>query len=85
MVFGRTVQVVDDGRDSAGRWLGRLSVDGIDVNRRMVATGMAWNADSGEESYAAAEALARSGGIGLWSQPNPVPPATYSTQATQKT
>ena len=51
----------------------------------MVATGMAWNADSGEESYAAAEALARSGGIGLWSQPNPVPPATYSTQATQKT
>jgi endonuclease YncB( thermonuclease family) len=85
MVFGRTVQVVDDGRDSAGRWLGRLSVDGIDVNRRMVATGMAWSADSGEESYAAAEALARSGGIGLWSQPNPVPPATYRTQATQKT
>lgn len=86
MVFGRTVQVVDDGRDTVGRWLGRLSVDGIDVNRRMIATGMAWNSpDSHDESFAAAETLARTGGLGLWSQPNPVPPADYRAQATPKT
>jgi endonuclease YncB( thermonuclease family) len=42
MVFGRTVEVVDSGRDASGAWLGRLFVDGQDVNRQMVATGNAW-------------------------------------------
>jgi endonuclease YncB( thermonuclease family) len=87
MVFGRTVQVVDSGRDRFGRWIGRLSVDGTDVNREMVATGMAWHyADySKDDSLAAVQAQAQAQKIGLWSQPNPIPPADYRRQASQKT
>jgi endonuclease YncB( thermonuclease family) len=87
MVFGRTVQVVDSGRDRYGRWIGRLSVDGIDVNREMVATGMAWHyaAYSKDTSLAAVQAQAQAQKVGLWSQPNPIPPADYRRQASQKT
>jgi endonuclease YncB( thermonuclease family) len=76
MVFGRTIQVVDSGRDRYGRWIGRLYVDGIDVNRQQVATGMAWHyADySKDKSLATVQAQAQAQRIGLWSQPNPIPP-----------
>lgn len=54
-------------------------VDGIDVNREMVAAGMAWvypqycNAPECED-WRAAEAEAQTGKVGLWVQPNAVPP-----------
>jgi endonuclease YncB( thermonuclease family) len=87
MVFGRTVQVVDSGRDRYGRWIGRLSVDGTDVNREMVATGMAWHYAeySQDDTLAAVQAQAQAQKVGLWSQPNPMPPADYRRQASQKT
>ena len=76
MVFGRDVYVVDSGRDRYGRWIGHLYVDGIDVNRQMVATGMAWHyADySKDKSLATVQAQAQAQRLGLWSQPNPIPP-----------
>lgn len=76
MVFGRNVYVVDSGRDRYGRWIGHLYVDGVDVNRQMVATGMAWHyADySKDTSLATTQAQAQAQRVGLWSQPNPVPP-----------
>lgn len=75
MVFGHTVEVVDRGRDQAGCWIGRLYVDGLDVNRQMVATGNAWQ-DPGSAADAAltvAQAQAKAQGLGLWSQSNPAP------------
>ncbi|MCE9630843.1 MAG: thermonuclease family protein [Planctomycetia bacterium] len=79
MVFGKTVEVVDDGRDRYGRWIGHLSVDGMDVNRQMVATGNAWHyaAYSTDQNLAALQAQAQSQRIGLWSQPNPTSPWDY--------
>jgi endonuclease YncB( thermonuclease family) len=76
MVFGRNVYVVDSGRDRYGRWIGRLYVDGIDVNRQMVATGMAWHYAqySKDTSLATIQGQAQAQRVGLWSQPNPVPP-----------
>jgi micrococcal nuclease len=78
-VFGRTIQVVDSGRDRYGRWIGRLYVDGIDVNRQQIATGMAWHyADySKDKSLATVQAQAQAQRIGIWSQPNPIPPWDY--------
>ncbi len=75
MVFGRTVEVVDAGRDANGTWLGRLFIDGQDVNRQMVATGNAW-ADpvAADPAFAAAQTDAQTRSLGLWAQPNPTPP-----------
>jgi endonuclease YncB( thermonuclease family) len=83
MVFGKTVEVVDDGKDRYGRWIGRLSVNGIDVNRQMVATGNAWHyaAYSHDDSLAALQTQAQAQRIGLWAQPNPQPPWEYRASA----
>ena len=75
MVFGRTVEVVDAGRDANGTWLGRLFVDGQDVNRQMVATGNAWaDPAAADPAFAAAQTDAQTRSLGLWAQPNPTPP-----------
>jgi endonuclease YncB( thermonuclease family) len=86
MVFGKTIQVVDDGKDRYGRWVGRLYVDGIDVNRQMVATGMAWHyaAYSKDSSLAALQSQAQAQRLGLWSQPNPMPPWDYRKNGKKK-
>jgi len=86
MVFGRTIHVVDSGRDRYGRWIGRLYVDGIDVNRQMIASGMAWHyADySKDKSLAAVQAQAQSQRLGIWSQPNPIPPWEYRKNGSKK-
>mgnify|MGYP003350083178 CR=1 FL=1 len=83
MVFGKTVEVVDEGKDRYGRWIGHLSVNGIDVNRQMVATGNAWHyaAYSHDDSLAAVQSQAQSQRIGLWAQPSPQPPWEYRASA----
>lgn len=79
MVFGRTVEVTDQGRDRYGRWIAQLSVDGVDVNRQMVASGNAWNyaAYSKDPSLAEAQKQAQAQKLGLWAQANPVAPWDY--------
>ena len=76
MVFGKTVEVDDDGKDRYGRWIGHVLVNGSDVNREMVATGNAWHyaAYSNDQSLAQLQSQARAQQIGLWAQPNPVAP-----------
>lgn len=81
-VFGKTVQVVDQGKDRAGRWVARVYVDGVDVNRELVAQGAAWHyaAASSDPSLGDLEARARSSRIGLWAEPDPVPPWQWRQQ-----
>lgn len=85
LVFGRTVEVRDEGRDRYGRWVGHVLVDGVDVNRQMVATGNAWHYAkySTDQSLAALQSQAQSQRIGLWSQPNPVAPWQYRANGGQ--
>ncbi|MGA0039872.1 MAG: thermonuclease family protein [Pirellulales bacterium] len=75
-VFGKTVQVVDHGKDRSGRWIARVYVDGLDVNRELVAQGAAWHyeAASSDPSLTDLQNQARSRKLGLWAQPDPVPP-----------
>lgn len=79
MVFGKTVEVVDDGRDRYGRWVGHLSVNGMDVNRQLVATGNAWQyaAYSTDQNLAVLQSQAQSQRLGLWAQPSPISPWDY--------
>jgi endonuclease YncB( thermonuclease family) len=76
MVFGKPVEVVEEGKDRYGRWVGHVSSGGVDVNRQMVATGNAWQyVDySRDPTLAAAQAQAQAQRLGLWAQPNPTPP-----------
>lgn len=85
LVFGRTVEVTDQGRDRYGRWIGQVSVDGVDVNRQMVATGNAWHytAYSNDSSLAQAQQQAQSQQLGLWAQQDPVPPWDYRKGGTR--
>lgn len=76
LVMGKVVTVDHRGEDRYGRTLARLEVDGRDVNREMVAAGLAWHyvRYSDDASLAAAEVEARAAHRGLWADREPVPP-----------
>lgn len=85
MVFGKTVDVTEDGKDRYGRWIGHLSSNGVDVNRQMIATGNAWHyVDySRDTSLAALQTQAQSQRLGLWAQPSPVAPWDFRKSGQQ--
>lgn len=76
LVFKKTVNVEQVDRDQYGRSVCRIFVDGIDVNKTQLQRGMAWwyKRYSSDANYRQAENTAKQQGIGLWSEPNPVPP-----------
>jgi endonuclease YncB( thermonuclease family) len=76
MVFGKTVTVSEEGKDRYGRWIAHVQVNGIDVNRQQVATGNAWHYSdySRDPTLATLQTDAQARRLGLWSQPEPVPP-----------
>ncbi|APC19506.1 micrococcal nuclease (plasmid) [Pseudomonas frederiksbergensis] len=79
MVAGKSVEVIDQGRDQYGRTVGTISVDGLDVNAEQVKAGLAWvytryNRDS---KLPALEEKARRDQLGLWRDHNPTAPWEY--------
>lgn len=76
LVFGRDVAVSVSGKDRYGRYLGAIRLGGLDVNAEMVKTGFAWHYKQYSKSLELArlEAGARAARIGLWADPDPVPP-----------
>ena len=75
-VFGRTVTVRWKEKDRYMRILGDVYVGQRWINVEMVNEGMAWHYKffSKDATIAAAQTKAKAGKVGLWSQPNPVPP-----------
>jgi len=77
-VFGEVVDVVKVDRDRYGRIVGRIYLDGRDINREMVAEGHAWvyRKYMRDKTLLIDEAAARDAGLGLWSLPEAqrVPP-----------
>ena len=76
LIFGKTVTVRFKEIDRYGRIVGKVYLNGVDVNLQMLQAGLAWHYkryDSSQE-YAEAEAKAKESGVGLWQQPNPTPP-----------
>lgn len=68
-VFQRRVQVASSGQDRYGRLLGRIHLDGRDINREMVREGHAWvyRRYSSDIELLADERSAQRSGAGLWS------------------
>jgi endonuclease YncB( thermonuclease family) len=76
LVFSKTVSVEISGMDRYGRYLGVVTVAGVDVNRSMIRNGYAWHYKqySKDTELDELEALARSERLGLWKDDQPIPP-----------
>ena len=82
LVFGRTVTIEWRKRDRYQRILGKVLLNGEDINLEQIRAGLAWHyrhyakdqLPVDRELYALAEDAARSSGAGLWRDPAPVPP-----------
>lgn len=76
LTMSKAVEVKVHGRDKYGRTLGTVQIKGEDVNRRMVADGMAWHYARFDKSpeLAAAQRDAKAAKRGLWAEGNAVPP-----------
>jgi endonuclease YncB( thermonuclease family) len=85
MVFGKDVTVVYQKTDQYGRLVGKIVIDGMDVNLAQVKAGMAWHYKEYEREqsvedrdlYAKAEDEARADRRGLWQDADPVEPSAF--------
>ena len=85
MVFDKDVTVEYDKTDRYGRLVGKIILDGTDINLEQVKAGMAWHYKDYEDEqtpadrdlYARAEDEARNARRGLWVDANPTEPSEY--------
>jgi endonuclease YncB( thermonuclease family) len=85
MIFGKDVTVVYQKTDQYGRMVGKILIDGKDVNLEQVKAGMAWHYKEYEqeqtaadrELYARAEDEARAARRGLWQDADPIEPSAF--------
>ena len=85
LVAGKSVLVDYSKYDRYQRILGKVLVNGEDVNLEQVEAGMAWHykkyqreqSPSDRIKYSDAELEARRRNLGLWRDPNPIPPWDY--------
>jgi endonuclease YncB( thermonuclease family) len=88
LVFNQNVVVEWNERDRYGRILGKVQKNGQDICLKMIQNGFAWHFKRFEQSqteedrinYSEAEEISRQQEIGLWTDPNPIPPWDYRSQ-----
>ena len=91
LAFDKTVTVETSKRDRYGRQIGKVLVNGRDVNLMQVERGMAWfyrqyqrdQSPNDRRLYEAAEDAARAGKRGLWRDADPVPPWEFRRNKTK--
>lgn len=84
-VFGKEVLIEYSKRDKYGRIVGKILLEGKDINLDLISAGFAWHYKTYEKEqsvadrslYAEAEVLARENKLGLWREPHPMPPWEY--------
>lgn len=82
LVFGKTVTVEFNKHDRYGRIVGKVLYKKADMDLQQIEVGLAWHykqyakeqSTSDRQLYASAEARARAAQLGLWHDPNPMPP-----------
>lgn len=82
LIAGKQVTVESSSLDRYGRVLGKIVLDGNDVNLSQVQAGMAWwyryyaktQPETDQKLYESAENGAKLDGRGLWSDPAPINP-----------
>jgi endonuclease YncB( thermonuclease family) len=78
LCFDKEIKIHFSGdKDRNGRYVCEIfNLDGLNLNKEMVIRGMAWHYKkySSDSTYAELENQARKNKIGLWKDPNPIPP-----------
>ena len=91
MIFDQDVTVIYDKMDQYGRLVGKILLEGKDVNLEQVKAGMAWHykeyqreqSPEDRELYARAEDEARSARRGLWVDASPIQPGEFRREKRQ--
>lgn len=80
MILHKQVIVKVEGKDESGRTMGRIYLQGKDINRAMLDQGEAWvdRQYVTDTSLLMDESDAEEGKLGLFSRPHPVPPWEWS-------
>ncbi len=89
LVFDKQVSVEGGKQDRYGRSLGKIVLNGQDINLEQIRRGMAWHykqyardqSPQDRAAYAEAETTARQQRAGLWQDANPVPPWSFRRAA----
>ena len=87
-IFNRVVTIEWSKHDRYGRIVGKVVLEGQDICLEQIKTGRAWHykyyqddqTREDRELYAAAEIAARATTVGLWIDPNPIPPWDFRRQ-----
>lgn len=82
LIYDQLVTVEYSKNDRYGRAIGKILVNGTDVNFEQIKAGLAWHykkyqkeqSPSDRSQYADAESTARAGHLGLWADADPTPP-----------
>lgn len=76
LVFKKDITIEFKNRDRYGRSIGIAFVEGVNMNEKMLAEGMAWHFKKYDTNsqWSALETKAKEEKKGLWSQSNPVAP-----------
>jgi len=78
-VFGKVVTVQNMNTDRYGRTIGIVTVDGVNINEKLLEEGLAWHYKTYDKNpeWSRLETDARNNKKGLWVQPNAVSPWDY--------
>jgi len=85
LIFAKDVTVEYEKLDRYGRIVGKITLDGTDIDLEQIKAGMAWHykdyqdeqTPADRDLYARAEDEARSARRGLWVDANPIEPGEY--------
>lgn len=85
--FKKAAIVDTFGFDKYGRMIGDVTCNEVNANKHQVENGMAWvyRKYSNDAKLIESEAQAKNMGLGLWDDPNPVPPWDFRHQVTPPT
>ena len=78
LVLNKQVRLVTHGKDKYGRTVADIYINGVYVNEAEIQAGLCWvYARYSRRKYYVEEREARAKAIGLWSQPDPLPPYKF--------
>jgi endonuclease YncB( thermonuclease family) len=79
ILLGKILTVTSVSREPSGEIVARVFVGDLDVSHEMLAAGAAWHdtENNSDEELLVATIMARGAKMGLWADPDPVPPSTW--------
>lgn len=78
-IFEKVVTVKEMDVDRYGRTIGMVTIDGVNVNEKLLEAGLAWHYKTYDKNpaWAKLEEEARKNKKGIWAKPDPIPPWDY--------